>query len=127
MAPAAEEVGVKLLCGCQRLFLVGARANGVMPGLAGMHIYCHHHGWTLEVTEEVPLPYHVEKSNRCPTSKPFAVLKEGGEIMGCHESEGSAHRQLKALYVAEQEKVKAEQWQEAMEIVVADDWSEADG
>lgn len=48
------------------------------------------------------MPWNVSKSDRCPTDKPWAVIKEGGEIEGCHSSEADAEKQQRALYQSEQ-------------------------
>lgn len=46
------------------------------------------------------MPWDVHKDKRCPTSKPWAVTnKATGRVAGCHESEASARKQQKALYV----------------------------
>jgi Escherichia/Staphylococcus phage prohead protease len=46
------------------------------------------------------MPYHIAKSAQCPTSKPWAVIKDSdGKVMGCHPSHDAAYEQLKALYV----------------------------
>jgi hypothetical protein len=49
------------------------------------------------------MPYHVgEKgSNGCSG---YPVVKEGGEVMGCHETEESANNQVQALYANEAQK-----------------------
>lgn len=49
------------------------------------------------------MPYHVgEKgSNGCSG---YPVVKEGGEVMGCHDTQDSANSQLQALYANEAEK-----------------------
>ena len=45
------------------------------------------------------MPYHVTDLRRdCPSAKPWAVVKDSdGTIMGCHETEEKALRQLAAL------------------------------
>ncbi len=44
----------------------------------------------------------VENSPSCPTSKPYAVVKEGtGRVEGCHDTRASANAQLRALYANE--------------------------
>lgn len=49
-------------------------------------------------TEGVTMPYHVGKSTECPASKPHAVIKTSdGKVLGCHESEKSAHEQIAAI------------------------------
>lgn len=48
------------------------------------------------------MPYHVAKNGACPSSKPWAVIKDtSGEVMGCHDTEEEALAQLRALYVNE--------------------------
>lgn len=47
------------------------------------------------------MPWNVTKDDRCPTSKPYAVVKEGGDIEGCHESKEAAEKQQAALYASE--------------------------
>lgn len=48
------------------------------------------------------MPYHVAKSSKCPTAKPWAVIKDSdGSVMGCHPSKGAAGKQLAALYANE--------------------------
>lgn len=43
------------------------------------------------------MPYEVKRSADCPSSKPWAVVKEGGERMGCHETKEKAARQVAAI------------------------------
>ena len=48
------------------------------------------------------MPYRVTESGDCPDGKPFAVVKkDGGKVIGCHESKESANKQLRALYAKE--------------------------
>lgn len=48
------------------------------------------------------MPYHVVKSGRCPSGKPYACVKSSdGKIMGCHETKAKAQAQQRALYAAE--------------------------
>lgn len=47
------------------------------------------------------MPYEITRSG-CPEGKPFAVRKKGGEVIGCHNSEASAKRQMRALYANEE-------------------------
>jgi hypothetical protein len=60
------------------------------------------------------IPWHVDKSNQCPASTPWAVIKDSdGSIVGCHDTEDDANGQLRALYAnadGEQER-SAGQWQ----------------
>lgn len=55
------------------------------------------------------MPWHiVEDSSQCPTSRPYAVVKDAtGQVEGCHPSRMAASDQLAALYAAE--KAMAEQ------------------
>lgn len=48
------------------------------------------------------MPYEIVKSDKCPDSKPYAVVKkDGGKVMGCHPSEAAAKKQMAAIYVNE--------------------------
>lgn len=48
------------------------------------------------------MPWHVAESTACPSSRPWAVVKdEDGSIEGCHPSQEAAGRQLTALNIAE--------------------------
>lgn len=48
------------------------------------------------------MPWHVERSDRCPASKPYAVIKNGTtHIEGCHATREDAMRQQSALYANE--------------------------
>lgn len=48
------------------------------------------------------MPYHVAKSSGCPSSKPWAVIKNSdGKIMGCHASKADAENQLAAIHANE--------------------------
>lgn len=48
------------------------------------------------------MPWHVERSDSCPASKPYAcVANDGGEVMGCHATEADAQAQVDALYASE--------------------------
>lgn len=50
------------------------------------------------------MPYHVaEDSSSCPADRPHAVVKEGGEVMGCHATVDEADAQVAALYASEPE------------------------
>lgn len=51
------------------------------------------------------MPWHiVEGHSECPSSRPFAVVKDdGGEVEGCHESREGAEDQLVALNASETE------------------------
>ena len=49
------------------------------------------------------MPWHVAKSESCPDSKPWAVIKDDdSSVVACHESKGSAEDQLAALYASEE-------------------------
>ena len=50
------------------------------------------------------MPYKIEKSSKCGASKPWAVLKTDGTLMGCHESETAAKDQVTALNISENSK-----------------------
>ncbi len=48
------------------------------------------------------MPWHVAQSSRCPSSKPWAVIKDSdSSIEGCHETQSDANKQLAALYANE--------------------------
>lgn len=49
------------------------------------------------------MPYDVRAgSPRCPSGKPFAVVKRGSDTpLGCHETREGAMRQQAALYASE--------------------------
>ncbi len=49
------------------------------------------------------MPWHkVPESSKCPTSKPWAVVKDSdGSVAGCHATEAEADDQLAALYASE--------------------------
>lgn len=48
------------------------------------------------------MPWTVERSDSCPKSKPWAVIKDAdGEVEGCHETEDAAKKQMAALYAQE--------------------------
>ena len=48
------------------------------------------------------MPWHVAKSDQCPVSKPWAVIKNAdGKVVGCHETQESADKQVAALYANE--------------------------
>ena len=50
------------------------------------------------------MPWHVAKSDSCPSSKPWAVIKDSdSSVVACHESKSSAEDQLAALYASERE------------------------
>jgi uncharacterized protein len=50
----------------------------------------------------VPVPWHIGKSAKCPTGKPFAVIKDSdGSVSGCHPTRAAAGRQMAALYASE--------------------------
>lgn len=54
------------------------------------------------------MPYHVMKSEQCPVSKPWAVMKdEPHEVVACHETEDDANKQLTALNIAYSEEERA--------------------
>lgn len=47
------------------------------------------------------MPYSVSEDAACPIDKPYGVVKENGEVMGCHSSEFDAEKQVAALYASE--------------------------
>ncbi len=48
------------------------------------------------------MPYHIGSSAKCPSSKPYAVIKDSdGTVMGCHATKADAQAQLAALYANE--------------------------
>lgn len=50
------------------------------------------------------MPYTVESGHGCPSSKPWAVVKEtDGEVMGCHATKQEAMDQLAALQQSEED------------------------
>lgn len=50
------------------------------------------------------MPWHVAKSEECPESRPWAVIKDDdGNVEGCHASEEAANKQMAALYASENE------------------------
>lgn len=50
------------------------------------------------------MPYEVVENHAdCETDSPWGVVKDDGELMGCHDSEESAQAQVSALYAAEEE------------------------
>jgi hypothetical protein len=48
------------------------------------------------------MPWSVTKTGKCPASKPWGVVKEGGELEGCHETKAQAEAQQAALYASEE-------------------------
>lgn len=53
------------------------------------------------------MPYEVRRSVLCPSSRPHGVFREGeqgGQPLGCHESEQSAHKQIAAIEKAEEQR-----------------------
>jgi uncharacterized protein len=48
------------------------------------------------------VPWHVEKSDSCPDSKQWAVIKDSdGSVVGCHKTKSAANKQLAALNASE--------------------------
>lgn len=46
------------------------------------------------------MPWHMGKSAECPSSKPWAVIKDDdGKVVGCHMTKADAQKQMAALYV----------------------------
>lgn len=52
---------------------------------------------------EDQMPWHkVHNHSKCPSSKPWAVVKDSdGKVVGCHENEAKANKQLAALHASE--------------------------
>jgi len=51
------------------------------------------------------MPWHVMRTNKCPSDKPWGVIKKGdGKVVGCHTDQADANKQLKALYANEGKK-----------------------
>lgn len=50
------------------------------------------------------MPWHVAKTDRCPASRPWAVVTDhSGEVRGCHETRAAAVRQMAVLYMKQNE------------------------
>lgn len=48
------------------------------------------------------MPYHVAKTTKCPSSKPWGCIKTStGKVMGCHPTKAKAEKQMAALYANE--------------------------
>jgi hypothetical protein len=48
------------------------------------------------------MPWHIAKAGACPTSRPWAVIKDDdGDVEGCHATRTGARAQLAALYASE--------------------------
>jgi hypothetical protein len=48
------------------------------------------------------MPWRVQRSDRCPTSRPWAVINQRtGAVQGCHASQAAARQQMAALYASE--------------------------
>jgi hypothetical protein len=48
------------------------------------------------------MPWYVTQSKKCPSSKPWAVLKKAdGSKVACHATKADADRQMAALYAKE--------------------------
>lgn len=55
------------------------------------------------------MPYHKVKDHSSCTSGEIAVVKDRtGEVMGCHESDEKANRQLAALHAAEKDEASVQ-------------------
>jgi hypothetical protein len=57
------------------------------------------------------MPWYVAKSQKCPTSKPYAVIKKSdGTVVpgGCHTDKTGARQHAKALYANVNEKKMGE-------------------
>ena len=54
------------------------------------------------------MPYMIGTADSCPADKPHAVMKaDSGEVMGCHETEADANKQMAALHVNEKMSMNA--------------------
>lgn len=49
------------------------------------------------------MPYEVQQVESCPASRPWGVIKEDGDVMGCHYTRMEAEQQRQALYSNEPE------------------------
>lgn len=50
------------------------------------------------------MPWHIEKSGRCPDGKPWAVIKNADDsVAGCHPTKQRAQDHMAALYANEQQ------------------------
>lgn len=57
------------------------------------------------------MPWHVEQRESCPSSKPWAVVKDdSGAVVACHESKEDAEGQMAAMYANDPEARAAGQW-----------------
>lgn len=44
------------------------------------------------------MPYKAEKSDRCPASRPWALIKkDGGRLVACHKTKEDAEAQARAI------------------------------
>lgn len=55
------------------------------------------------------MPYKVEQTASCPVGRSWGVVKEDGELMGCHTTRVEAEQQRQALYANEPVIAKYEQ------------------
>lgn len=68
------------------------------------------------------MPWHVQRSDQCPASRPWAVIKDqDGEVEGCHASQAAAQAQMAALYASERKEITMD-----FEVRTADLWPDAD-
>lgn len=55
------------------------------------------------------MPWHIGTSASCPSSKPYAVIKDAdGKVAGCHPTKAAAKKQLAALYASESNALEGE-------------------
>jgi len=59
------------------------------------------------------MPWHIGSSETCPSSKPFAVVKNAdGSVAGCHPTKTAAQKQMAALYASESNALDGDQQEE---------------
>jgi hypothetical protein len=49
------------------------------------------------------MPYEVRKTDACPASRPWGVIKVGGKVMGCHATKAAAEAQRRAIIANEED------------------------
>src|SRR6266496_2451364 len=55
------------------------------------------------------MPWHIGSSASCPSSKPYAVIKNAdNSVAGCHPTKAAAKKQLAALYASESNALERE-------------------
>lgn len=50
------------------------------------------------------MPYHIGKSDECSDGQVAVIKDADGEVLGCHDDEAAARRQMAALYASEEDK-----------------------